>query len=443
MIHLITLSSRITLLIFMALYTMIAFIALRRKTSKKRRARLYIYQNFLMFLLIADANVVLFANSQDFRYLLALVMEVALMFSILMLYNQIYPEVERSLVNFLTVLLSIGLIIMSRLSLDRFMHQYLIALLGLGISIGIPAIIRKFPNLDQLVWGYAGIGIVLLAIVFLIGTREYGAKLSISLAGFSFQPTEFVKISFVLYFAAALSRLKKTDSPVKLLVILGIACLHLLILAASKDLGAASIFFVVMVGILYAWSGNLLIMIGGFGMIGVGLVLLSTVFAHVSDRLMAWLHPLKYVEDQGYQVSQSLFAIAGGSWFGSGLLQGMPEKIPVVAKDFVFAAISEELGALFAICLLFLCISCFIMMMNVAMKVRRPFFKLTAVGLGTAYGFQLLLSVGGVIRFIPSTGVTFPLISYGGSSLISSMILFSIIEGIYLVEGEDRRSEEA
>ena len=171
MIHLITLSSRITLLIFMALYTMIAFIALRRKTSKKRRARLYIYQNFLMFLLIADANVVLFANSQDFRYLLALVMEVALMFSILMLYNQIYPEVERSLVNFLTVLLSIGLIIMSRLSLDRFMHQYLIALLGLGISIGIPAIIRKFPNLDQLVWGYAGIGIVLLAIVFLIGTR--------------------------------------------------------------------------------------------------------------------------------------------------------------------------------------------------------------------------------------------------------------------------------
>lgn len=158
---------------------------------------------------------------------------------------------------------------------------------------------------------------------------------------------------------------------------------------------------------------------------------------------MAWLHPLKYVEDQGYQVSQSLFAIAGGSWFGSGLLQGMPEKIPVVAKDFVFAAISEELGALFAICLLFLCISCFIMMMNVAMKVRRPFFKLTAVGLGTAYGFQLLLSVGGVIRFIPSTGVTFPLISYGGSSLISSMILFSIIEGIYLVEGEDRRSEEA
>ena len=115
----------------------------------------------------------------------------------------------------------------------------------------------------------------------------------------------------------------------------------------------------------------------------------------------------------------------------------------MVAKDFVFAAISEELGALFAICLLFLCISCFIMMMNVAMKVRRPFFKMTAVGLGTAYGFQLLLSVGGVIRFIPSTGVTFPLISYGGSSLISSMILFSIIEGIYLVEGEDRRSEEA
>ena len=116
----------------------------------------------------------------------------------------------------------------------------------------------------------------------------------------------------------------------------------------------------------------------------------------------------------------------------------MPNKIPVVSKDFIFAAISEEMGGVFALCLIMVCVSCFFMIMNVAMKLRDNFYRLAAVGLGTLYALQVFLTIGGVIKFIPSTGVTLPLVSYGGSSLLSTLIVFGIIQGLYIMQFDDR-----
>ena len=102
----------------------------------------------------------------------------------------------------------------------------------------------------------------------------------------------------------------------------------------------------------------------------------------------------------GYQVAQSLFAIGTGGWFGLGLCQGLPDKIPVVTTDFIFSAIAEELGAVFAICIILICVSCYIMFLNIAMQIRDSFYKLVALGLGTCYIFQVFLAIGGVIKFI-------------------------------------------
>ena len=140
---------------------------------------------------------------------------------------------------------------------------------------------------------------------------------------------------------------------------------------------------------------------------------------------------------QGYQICQSLFAIGTGGWFGMGLYQGMPDKIPVVEQDFVFAAISEELGGVFALCLLLVCVSCYLMFLNIAMQIKDQFYKLIALGLGTVYGFQVFLTIGGVTKFIPSTGVTLPLVSYGGSSLLSTTIIFAIIQGLYILRQDE------
>ena len=164
-------------------------------------------------------------------------------------------------------------------------------------------------------------------------------------------------------------------------------------------------------------------------------------FHHVRVRVVAWQDPLAVFANEGNQVANSLFAIGTGGWFGMGLNQGMPYKIPEVKQDFIFSAVAEELGGIFAICLILVCVSCFLMFLNIAMQIRDSFYKLVALGLGTIYGFQIFLSIGGDIKFIPSTGVTLPLVSYGGSSLLSTLIIFAIIQGLYLLRERTERDE--
>lgn len=115
----------------------------------------------------------------------------------------------------------------------------------------------------------------------------------------------------------------------------------------------------------------------------------------------------------------------------------MPDKIPLGASDFVFASISEEMGGAFAVCIVLVCFSCFLMFLNIAMQIKDQFYKLIALGLGCVYGVQVFLNVGGVIKFIPSTGLTLPLVSYGGSSILCTIVMFAIIQGLYIMRQDE------
>ena len=165
-------------------------------------------------------------------------------------------------------------------------------------------------------------------------------------------------------------------------------------------------------------------------------------FAHVRTRVAAWKNPWADIDNRGYQITQSLFAIGTGGWFGMGLYQGMPYKIPVVEKDFVFAAISEELGGIFALCVLLICLGCFLQFVLLAARMQALFYKLIAFGLAMVYAVQVFLTVGGVTKFIPSTGVTLPLVSYGGSSVLSTFIIFGVIQGLYILKQNDEEDYE-
>ena len=125
-----------------------------------------------------------------------------------------------------------------------------------------------------------------------------------------------------------------------------------------------------------------------------------------------------------------------------GLYQGMPYKIPVVEMDFVFAAVSEELGGIFAICILLICLGCFLQFMMIAGRMQALFYKLIAFGLGMVYGIQVFLTVGGVTKFIPSTGVTLPFVSYGGSSILSTLMVFGVLQGLYILKKNDEEDYE-
>lgn len=162
-------------------------------------------------------------------------------------------------------------------------------------------------------------------------------------------------------------------------------------------------------------------------------VLAYNLFSHVRIRVMAWTDPWSCIDNEGYQIAQSLFAIGTGGWTGMGLGQGMPGNIPFVEKDSIFSAISEEMGGIFAICVILICMCIFLAFFNLAMKVKNKFYCYIAMGLGTMYATQVLLTVGGVTKFIPLTGVTLPLVSYGGSSMLSTLMMLGIIQGISLI----------
>jgi len=287
--------------------------------------------------------------------------------------------------------MTISFAILARLDFANAIKQFVIAAIGMIATCFIPLLISKLKMWNRLRWVYAIVGILGLLVVLVVGSRVYGAKLNINLGPIAIQPSEFIKIIFVFYVAAMLYILPEEDlSKMKIdfrshdfrvvLTATAVAAVHVLILVASKDLGGACIFLFTYIVMLYVATRKPLYLIITLAGTAVGGVLVYFLFNHVRVRVAAWQDPIATISDQGYQVAQSLFAIGTGGWFGSGLCQGMPDKIPVVSQDFIFAAISEELGAVFALCLIFVCISCLFMFFNIAMEIRDQFYKLIALG---------------------------------------------------------------
>ena len=279
------------------------------------------------------------------------------------------------------------------------------------------------------------IGIVLLAAVLVLASTSYGAKLSLM----GIQPSEVIKLTFVFFMASLLAR-EVTFKKVVLATV--VAGLHVGILVLSRDLGSAVIFFAAYLVLIYVSTRKPAYLCIGIAGGTAGAVVAYHLFGHVRQRVSAWKDPMAVYQNEGYQIVQSLFAIGTGGWFGMGLCQGSPEKIPVVKNDFIFSAICEELGGIFAICLIFVCMSFFLTIVEIALQIKNPFYKLIAIGLGAEYAFQVFLTIGGATKFIPMTGVTLPLVSYGGSSIMCMILMIAIIQGLYIYrEDEDEEIE--
>lgn len=439
MTNLIVEVSKYLMIILFAGYTYECFSVLGKRKTKEKQNSIFIRQTALMYLIHLDAYLVIFVVTQEAAVLLFYLAQVILVSIVIQCYQVFYPKASRLVINNMCMLLLIGFIMLTRLSEAKVVKQFIIATISLLIALLIPFFIRKAKFLQKLTWLYAAIGVLMLGLVAVAGSTSYGAKITFTIAGVTIQPSEFIKILFVFFVAARLS--VSTDLP-DLIVTTVVAALHVLILVASKDLGGALIFFVVYLVMIYVATKKFIILLGGLGAGVLGAIVSYHLFQHVRVRVIAWSNPLSVIDNDGYQICQSLFAIGTGGFFGLGLYQGMPNKIPVVVQDFIFAAISEELGGVFALCLILVCASCFLMFLNIAMQIKDMFYKLVALGLGTVYGFQVFLTIGGVTKFIPSTGVTLPLVSYGGSSMLSTLILFGIIQGLYILREDEGKVNE-
>lgn len=437
MVNIIVELAKYVIIILMGAYTFSCFSVFVQKKERDEK-RVLLRQNILMFGVHFVAYAVLYLKTEERRMLVFYLAQVVFLAAVVILNNVIYPNVSRLVVNNMCMLLCVGFIILGRLSFGSAVKQFVFAVLGSIIGLVVPVIIRKVKILTDMTYVYAGAGFMALAVVAVFAVSSGGAKLGFEIAGFGIQPSEFVKILFVFFVASSL----RGDTSFKRVVITTmIAAAHVLILVLSTDLGAALIFFVVYLVMLYVATRQPLYAVAGLGAGSVAAVAGYHLFSHIKVRVSIWQDPFASYSEGGYQIAQSLFAIGTGSWFGMGLCQGSPELIPVRETDFVFAAISEELGLIFALCLILICVSCYVMFLNIAMEIRNQFYKLVALGLGTCYVFQVFLTIGGVTKFIPMTGVTLPLVSYGGSSLLSTMIMFGIIQGLYIIREDEEKKD--
>ncbi|HHV10308.1 MAG TPA: FtsW/RodA/SpoVE family cell cycle protein [Clostridiales bacterium] len=423
------------MILLMGIYSYYSFTVFRSK-SKRYQKRIYITLTMLIFLLHFVGYATLFLQIPSMKLLVLYGGEMLLLTLVLGLYQLIYPKMPRLLLRNMLMLLVVSFIMLARLNYDMAVKQVIIVAFSFLACLLVPLVMRSRMNLRRFGWFYGFAGIGVLSLVLLVGTTKLGATNWISIAGFSVQPSEFVKLLFVLCVAALF---KEQTSFRRVCAVTFLAAVHVLLLVAQTDLGGALIFFVTYLFILYIASANPLYLFAGLlGGSGAAMVAYR-LFYHVRVRVMAWQNPFAYIDKEGYQITQSLFAIGTGGWFGMGLNRGLPTSIPVVESDFIFSAISEEFGGLFVICIILIYVSCFVMFINIALEQEVLFYRLTAVGFAVMFIFQVFLSIGGVIKFIPSTGVTLPLISQGGSSVFATIVMFMILQGIAMKEKKRNR----
>lgn len=435
MIHILVQISKYFMILLFLIYTYECFHVFRFESNSGRQQAIYNTQRELMYVIHFNGFLILFLTSKNVQIIGFYFMQIVLLAGIYLIYHRFYKNSSELVLNNMCMLLCIGMIILTRLSFEKAFRQFVFCVAGVVIAVFLPLIFHKLRFLNKLTWLYAIVGIAALAVVAVAGATSYGAKLSISIGGISIQPSEFVKILYVFFIACMMY--KKNDIRQTMITSI-VSAIFVLTLVASRDLGGALLFFFTYLVMIYAATQKWYYFAGGLGFLTIAALGGNMFFSHVQNRVLAWKDPLSVIDKEGYQVCQSLFAIGTGGWFGLGLNQGLPNKIPVVEKDFVFSAISEEMGGIFAICIIMVCISCFLMIFNVSMQMKDDFYRLIALGLGSIYALQVFLTIGGVTKFIPSTGVTLPLVSYGGSSLLSTMIIFGVIQGLYILQSEQK-----
>ena len=336
-----------------------------------------------------------------------------------------------------------GLLIQARLAPWSLLRQMLWLVLGC-VALCSVAVIPSMPRmLRRYRYTLLTAGLVLLGATLIFGVNPsgYGQRLWLGLWGMFVQPSELLKLLLVIYLASHLSDrrellLQKSPSGRALwmvglgpmAVMIGIA---FLLLGWQQDLGAALLYYMTFVAMLYLAIGQVwpvVVSLVLFAPVAVAGAILSS---RVMLRVSIWLDPWAPEQaDRAFQILQSLFAIAAGRLGGEGLGYGFPEAIPAVHTDFVYSALVEEFGLFGGIAVLVLLALVIYRGLVLAQRSSAPFESLLAGGIAALIGIQTWVIVGGNIKLIPITGVTLPFLSYGGSSLVTMLTMVGLLVGL-------------
>ena len=341
----------------------------------------------------------------------------------------------------IAMLCHVGLLFIWRLAPNLFYYQLLWIVLGVGLFLlvvhGLPTIL----SLQRYKYLLGSAAALLLVATMLFGTDIGGNRNWIVLGPVRVQPSEIARLFFVLFLAGFLTDRQATMMQrfdvrnrdfwlpflyaISPLLLFWMMSMGLLVL--QRDLGAALLFYGTAVMMIYAATGGKRYLLGGTAAFAIGALVCYFLFAHVRVRFSIWLDPFRDPYGVSYQVVQSLYAFAAGKLFGVGLGQGVPATIPAIHTDFILAAIGEEWGMLAVLSLVVLYWLMVFSLFQLARKQHSLFAMLVCCGFGALFGLQTFMIAGGVMKLAPLTGVTLPFVSYGGSSLLSSFLLWGLV----------------
>jgi cell division protein FtsW (lipid II flippase) len=349
----------------------------------------------------------------------------------------------------------IGMLLMERLPQDlagRFgglaQTQLVWLILSIGVLTVVAVVVRSdaWLRLYKYTWAAAGIALLLLAFVFGHDTGGgEGARLTLDLGPVSGQPSELLKVILVVFLAGYLSENRTllveqstrvgplTLPPLPYLApMFAMWAMALGIVVVQRDLGAALLFFVVFLLLLYITTARPSYVALGLVLFVAGSALMYALFAHVRQRVDIWIDPFDDATGAGYQVVQALYAFARGGILGTGLGNGLPTvagrlPIPAIHTDFPFAALAEELGLIGLLAILGLYLVVIVRGLRIAAAAVDDFRALLAAGLSLVVGVQAFIIAAGNLKLIPLTGITLPFISYGGSSLLANALVVGLL----------------
>lgn len=360
--------------------------------------------------------------------------------------RKFFPDGDKYILIFANILSVIGIVMLYRLDKLASIKQVMWFTIGICLFIFIVVALPDLKRFSKYKYFYLVITVIFMAMGTFLAKEKFGSKNWITIAGFTFQPSEFGKIALVAYLSAALKDyqskmdvlIEKGDSSYKrfsksIMLLIEPALIVMITLGfmvLQKDLGSALIFFGISVTMLYIGTSKFKYVIICFVLFVLGGVISYKLFGHVRVRVQIWLDPFKYGLNEGLQLVQSLIAIVSGGFFGSGLGLGQPKVIPVVISDFIFAAICEEMGIVVGIAIMLLYFLLFYRCMRAAIYTDDDFSKLLAVGYSTMIAAQVLVIIGGVTGAVPLTGITLPFVSQGGSSMIVTFFSLGILQKI-------------
>lgn len=394
-----------------------------KKYIRKSVFLLFIF-SFLALSLALIFNIANISATDFYTYLTILV--------VIVLSTILTPKITKAdniLLMIVNMLFAIGVAMIYRLDPSYGKRQLQFYLIGIVLFFLTFFILKVFNFWSNISLFYVVISIGLFMATLVFGSYIGGAKNWIIIGPITIQPSEFIKVPLVFFVASFYSRYNEISMKpfgryyMNIIIYVFIGFLFL-----QKDLGTALIFFGLMILAQFVYEKDrVLITINILAMI-LGSVLAYFMFGHVRIRVATWLDPWSDINATGYQITQALFATASGGLFGTGIGLGHPDFIPVAESDFIFSAISEEMGVFMGLAVILLFMILVYRAFKISLTQQDKFFSILAFCIGVLFAFQTFIILGGVLKLIPLTGVTLPFISQGGSSMLSGFILLGCLQ---------------